>query len=229
MKKTWLSWSSGKDSAWTLQLLRQRRDYEVSGLLTTVNNAFDRVSIHAVRRVLLEEQARAVRLPLHLILLPWPCSNTEYETIMAETCAEAVRQGIAAIAFGDLFLNDIREYRIKQLKGTGLEPIFPLWNLPTGPLAEQMIASGMRAKLTCIDPGKLSSTFAGRDYDSSLLVDLPDEVDPCGENGEFHSFAYDGPMFQYPLQVEAGKVIERDGFVFADLLQTPPSGPQSGT
>ncbi|MEE8160195.1 MAG: ATP-binding protein [Acidobacteriota bacterium] len=218
MKKGWLSWSSGKDSAWTLHQLRQQGNYQITGLFTTLNQVFDRVAIHAVRRSLLKKQARAVGLPLRLISLPWPCSNAQYERIMDETWLAAVDSGVTAIAFGDLFLNDIREYRVKQLKGTSLEPIFPLWNLPTSALAEQMIDSGVRAKLTCVDPKQLDGGFAGRDFDFSLLADLPPGVDPCGENGEFHSFAYQGPMFHHPLEVRVGEIVKRDGFVFADLV-----------
>ncbi len=218
MKKGWLSWSSGKDSAWTLHQLRQQGNYQITGLFTTLNQVFDRVAIHAVRRSLLKKQARAVGLPLRLISLPWPCSNAQYERIMDETWLAAVDSGVTAIAFGDLFLNDIREYRVKQLKGTSLEPIFPLWNLPTSALAEQMIDSGVRAKLTCVDPKQLDGGFAGRDFDFSLLADLPPGVDPCGENGEFHSFAYQGPMFHHSLEVRVGEIVKRDGFVFADLV-----------
>lgn len=218
MKRVWLSWSSGKDSAWTLYQLQQQGNHQITGLFTTLNQVFDRVAIHAVRKSLLWEQVRAVGLPLHLISLPWPCSNAQYEGIMEETWLAAVDSGATAIAFGDLFLNDIREYRVKQLRGTGLEPIFPLWNLPTSALAEQMIDSGVRAKLTCVDPKQLDGGFAGRDYDPSLLADLPPGVDPCGENGEFHSFAYQGPMFHHPLEVRVGEIVKRDGFVFADLV-----------
>ena len=218
MKKVWLSWSSGKDSAWTLHQLRQQGNYQITGLFTTLNQVFDRVAIHAVRRSLLKKQARAVGLPLRLMSLPWPCSNAQYERIMDETWLAAVDSGVTAIAFGDLFLNDIREYRVKQLKGTSLEPIFPLWNLPTSALAQQMIDSGVRAKLTCVDPKQLDGGFAGRDFDFSLLADLPPGVDPCGENGEFHSFAYQGPMFHHPLEVRVGEIVKRDGFVFADLV-----------
>ena len=218
MKKVWLSWSSGKDSAWTLHRLRQQGNYQVTGLFTTLNQVFDRVAIHAVRRSLLKKQARAAGLPLRLISLPWPCSNAQYEGIMEETWLAAVDSRATVIAFGDLFLNDIREYRVKQLKETGLEPIFPLWNLPTSALAEEMIDSGVRAKLTCVDPKQLDGGFAGRDYDLSLLAELPPGVDPCGENGEFHSFAYQGPMFHHPLEVRVGEIVKRDGFVFADLV-----------
>jgi uncharacterized protein (TIGR00290 family) len=217
-KKTLLSWSSGKDSAWSLHLLRQDTKLEVAGLMTTLNEAFDRVAMHAVRRSLLEAQAKAAGLPLHVVPIPWPCSNQEYERIMAEVCWQARESGIEAIAFGDLFLRDIRKYRETQLRGTGLEPLFPLWNLPTALLAQDMITAGLRAKLTCVDPRRLAREFAGREFDSKLLVDLPADVDPCGENGEFHSFVYGGPMFRHQLEVSVGEIVERDGFFFADIL-----------
>ena len=225
MKRVLLSWSSGKDSAWALHLLRQQEEYDVVGLFTTLNQAFDRIAMHGVRRVLLEAQAQALGLPLQMIPIPWPCSNAEYERIMASFCSEARRSGIDAIAFGDLFLTDIRQYRETQLKGTGLEPLFPIWGLPTEALAREMIAAGVRAKLTCVDPKRLASEFAGRDFDEALLKDLPEGVDPCGENGEFHSFVYAGPMFQRSLEIQAGEIAERDGFVFADLL--PVAAPQT--
>jgi|SRR5579862_1782475 len=216
-KKLLLSWSSGKDSAWSLHRLLQQPEWKICGLLTTFNEAFDRVAMHAVRRELVEQQAHAVGLPLWNIPLPWPCSNAEYERIMADACRRAVAEGIAAIAFGDLFLRDIRQYRERQLQGTGLDPVFPLWELPTADLAREMIAGGLRAKLTCVDPRVLSRDFAGRDFDMKLLDDLPGSVDPCGENGEFHTFVYDAPMFRNPVPVEVGEIVERDGFVFADL------------
>lgn len=218
MKRILLSWSSGKDSAWSLHVLRQRGEFEVVGLLTTFNEVADRVAMHAVRRELVEQQAAAARLPLWAVPLPWPCSNEEYESRMAQTCARAVREGIEGIAFGDLFLEDVRAYRQKQLKDTGLEPIFPVWGLPTDILAKEMIASGTRAKLTCIDTAKLDRAFAGREFDGNLLSDLPKEVDPCGERGEFHSFVYAGPMFDTALTVSVGETVLRDQFAFADLM-----------
>lgn len=219
--KILLSWSSGKDSAWSLHLLRQQGDYEIIGLLTTINAAFDRVAMHSTRREILEQQAQAAGLPLITIPLPWPCSNADYERIMQDVCRSAVEQGVSAIAFGDLFLGDIRAYRERQLQGTGLEPLFPLWQIPTPQLAEEMIAGGLRAKLVCVDPKKLSPEFAGRDFNRQLLADLPAGVDPCGENGEFHTFVYDAPCFTGPIEVENGIVIERDGFVFADFSGSP--------
>ena len=218
MKKVLLSWSSGKDSAWTLGRLLQETELAVAALVTTINESADRVAMHAVRRTLLEAQAQAVGLPLWVIPLPAPCSNTEYERIMGGVCRRAVQEGIEAIAFGDLFLTEVRQYRERQLQGTGLEPLFPLWEKPTAPLASEMIASGLRAKITCVDPRRLGRGFAGREFDASFLADLPADVDPCGENGEFHSFVYDAPEFRAPLAVRAGEIVERDGFVFADVL-----------
>jgi uncharacterized protein (TIGR00290 family) len=216
-RKLLLSWSSGKDSAWALHCLRQRADFEIAGLLTTFNQAFDRVAMHSTRRALVEAQARAAGLPLHAVPLPWPCSNAQYETAMREACDAAVAGGVDTMAFGDLFLEDVRRYREERLEGTGLTPVFPVWGLPTRRLAEDMIASGLRARLVCVDPRKLPREFAGRDFDADFLRDLPPEVDPCGENGEFHSFVYAGPMFSEPIPVESGEVVERDGFVFADV------------
>jgi uncharacterized protein (TIGR00290 family) len=191
---------------------------EVSGLLTTVNSTHDRVAMHAVRRLLLEEQAAAVGLPVHVVGIPWPCPNEAYEEAMAAACARAVADGVEAIAFGDLFLEDVRAYREKQLAGTGLRPLFPIWGRPTDELSREMVASGLRATLTCIDPRHLPADFAGRAFDAALLDALPEGVDPCGERGEFHSFAWDGPMFSRPVAVQAGERVSRDGFVFADLL-----------
>ena len=218
MKRIALSWSSGKDSAWSLHLLRQDPTLEIVALVTTINQEFDRVAMHAVRRELVELQAQSVGLPLWKVPLPWPCSNQQYEDRMRDLCARALREGIEAIAFGDLFLTDIRAYREKQLESTGLEPVFPVWGLPTRRLALDMIQAGLRAKVTCVDPKRLAPEFAGRDFDASFLEDLPEGVDPCGENGEFHSFVYAGPMFQRPVPIQLGEIVERDGFVFADLI-----------
>jgi uncharacterized protein (TIGR00290 family) len=217
-KKLLLSWSSGKDSAWTLHVLRQQDEYEIVGLLTTVNQAFNRVAMHSTRSELLQAQAEAAGLPLTALPLPWPCSNDIYESVMQNACSEAVARGVATIAFGDLYLQDVRAYREKQLQGTGLGPIFPLWQIPTDRLAQEMIAGGLRARLSCIDPKALPHSFAGREFDSALLRDLPAGVDPCGENGEFHTFVYAGPMFSAAIPITLGEVVERDGFVFADLL-----------
>lgn len=217
MKRTLLSWSSGKDSAWSLHLLRQQNDCEVVGLLTTFNQAANRVAMHAVRRSLVEAQAKAVGIPLWDVDLPWPCSNADYECIMKEACQGAVQAGIDYIAFGDLFLTEIRSYREKQLQDSGLQPLFPVWGSPTRELAHAMISSGVRAKLTCVDPKLLAPEFVGREFDEQLLSDLPPAIDPCGENGEFHTFVYAGPMFRHGLTVEVGEIVSRDGFVFADL------------
>jgi uncharacterized protein (TIGR00290 family) len=217
LKKVLLSWSSGKDSAWALRLLRQSPGVQVAGLVTTFNTAANRVAMHAVRRELVESQAENAGLPLWPVELPWPCSNAEYERLMRGVVERAAAEGIEAFAFGDLFLEDIREYRIKQLRDTGLEPLFPVWGIPTAQLAREMIAAGVKAKLTCIDPKKLEREFAGREYDDRLLEALPGGVDPCGENGEFHTFVYDAPVFTRPIAVRRGEVVERDGFVFADV------------
>ena len=215
--KALLSWSSGKDAAWALHRLRQEGDVEVVGLLTTTNAAFDRVAMHGVRETLLEAQAEAVGLPLWKVPLPWPCSNEAYQARMAAVCAEAVERGIEVMAFGDLFLEDVRDYRIQNLAGTGLRPVFPIWNPDTTMVAGEMVAAGLKATLVCVDPRALDAGFAGRAFDKHLLAALPATVDPCGERGEFHTFAWDGPMFVHPVPVQAGVVVERDGFVFADL------------
>jgi uncharacterized protein (TIGR00290 family) len=218
MKRTLLSWSSGKDSAWSLYLLRQNPEYEIVGLLTTFNREADRVAMHGVRRALVQAQAAAAGIPLWEVDLPWPCSNEDYESAMLATCKKAVANGIEFVAFGDLFLRDIREYREKQLRDTGLSPLFPVWEIPTRKLAEEMIASGLRAKLACIDTKQISGDFAGREFDAQLLSDLPASADPCGENGEFHSFVYAGPMFERPVAIEVGEIVTRDQFVYADLI-----------
>ncbi len=217
MKRVLLSWSSGKDSAWTLHLLRRQPDIEVVGLLTTLNTEFQRVAMHGTRRSVLEAQAAAAGLPLWIVPLPWPCSNEIYEQRMSEACNRAIAERVDAVAFGDLFLADVRAYRETQLKPTGLEPIFPLWEIPTGQLAREMIAGGLRAKLACVDTKQLAGTFAGRDFDEGLLKDLPSGTDPCGERGEFHTCVYAGPMFTAPLNIEPGEIVNRDGFVFADF------------
>jgi uncharacterized protein (TIGR00290 family) len=216
--KVLLSWSSGKDSAWTLHLLRKRPDIEVVALLTTFNSVADRVAMHAVRRALVEAQAERTGIPLWAVELPYPCSNPEYEERMRVVCQRATAEGIAAVAFGDLFLQEIRDYRVRQLRGNGLEPLFPVWQIPTGQMGRDMIAAGVKAKITCVDPSKLAKSFAGHDYDLSLLQALPPGIDPCGENGEFHTFVYESPVFSRPIGVRRGEVVERDGFVFADLL-----------
>jgi diphthamide synthase (EF-2-diphthine--ammonia ligase) len=198
-------------------VLRQRPDVQVVGLVTTVNEIFGRVAMHAVREVLLQRQAAAVGLPLWRVPIPSPCSNAEYEKAMERVVASAVEQGIVGMAFGDLFLEEIRRYREAKLAGTGLEPIFPLWGLPTDALAHTMVSAGLRARITCVDPAQLPARFAGQEFDEALLAQLPPGVDPCGERGEFHTFAYEGPMFRDSVGVRGGEIVERDGFVFADL------------
>ena len=217
-KRVVLSWSSGKDSAWALHLLRHNQELEIAALLTTFNRSADRVAMHAVRRELVEAQAERIGLPLWPIDLPWPCSNDVYEDLMSGAVRRALAERASAIAFGDLFLEDIREYRERQLLGTGLEPLFPLWRLPTNDLAREMIGGGVKSRVTCVDPKKLDRSFAGREFDASFLSQLPPAVDPCGENGEFHTFVYDAPVFSRPLAINNGEVVERDGFVFADVL-----------
>lgn len=217
-RPTLLSWSSGKDSAWALHALRADQTFDVKGLVTTINAAFGRVAMHGTRRVLVECQAKVCGLPLHVIDLPWPCPNEAYEAVMAAFVERAVEDGIEAMAFGDLFLEDVRQYRVDRLEHTPIEPVFPVWGLETGGLARDMIGSGLGAIITCVDPKQLGREFAGRVFDQSFIDDLPANVDPCGENGEFHSFVTSGPMFSNPVPVKSGEVVERDGFVFADLL-----------
>ena len=215
--KILVSWSSGKDSAWMLHVLKQDEAVEIGGLLTTMNEEFDRVAMHAVRRRLVEAQAESAGVPLRTVPLPWPCTNDEYESRMRAAVSQAVSEGFTHVAFGDLFLEDVRKYREERLAGTGLTPLFPIWGIPTDQLATQMVESGLRSVLTCINPKHLDRSFAGRQFDRSLLADLPAGVDRCGERGEFHSFAWDGPMFNHPVTISVGEVVDRDGFVFADL------------
>jgi uncharacterized protein (TIGR00290 family) len=215
--KTLLSWSTGKDAAWALNCLRQDADVELVGLVTTVNAAAERVAMHGVRRELLEAQAAAAGLPLFVLPLPSPCPNQVYEQIMGTFVARQVAAGVKAMAFGDLFLQDVRRYREAALAGSGMRPIFPLWGRPTAALARDMLAAGIGAYLSCIDSAQLPARLAGRAFDRDLLAELPSSVDPCGENGEFHTFVWGGPMFERPLSVEPGDLICRDGFVFCDL------------
>jgi uncharacterized protein (TIGR00290 family) len=213
-----LSWSTGKDAAWALHVLRSEGYVDVVGLLTTLNAAFDRVAMHGTRRALLEAQSASAGLPLITVSIPWPCTNTQYEAAIAEALEKAeTTLGISHIAFGDLYLEDVRVYREAQLAGTGLTPLFPLWGIPTRDLACRMIDGGLQAYLSCVDPRRLPASFAGRSFDSTLLSDLPPGVDACGESGEFHTFAFDGPMFAHPIHASVGEVVERDGFVFADV------------
>jgi len=218
MKRVLVSWSSGKDSAWTLHLLRQRGDCDIVGLLTTLNTEFDRVAMHGTRRSVLQAQAKAAGLPLWIVPLPWPCSNEVYEQRMKGICERAVGEGVGAIAFGDLFLADVRAYREAQLRPTGLEPFFPLWQQPTAALAREMIAGGLRAKLSCVDTKQLPQSFVGWEFDAALLNALPPETDPCGERGEFHTCVYAGPMFASPVPLQAGEVVNREGFAYADFI-----------
>lgn len=215
--KILLSWSSGKDSAWALHVLQQTMPGAVQGLLTTMNERVDRVAMHAVRRDVLQAQADAAGLPLRTIPIPDPCSNEAYQARMREAVAAAVADGFTHCAFGDLFLADVRAYRETQLAGTGLSPLFPLWGRPTRGLAREMVAGGLRARLTCVDTRVVPSGLAGREFDAALLEALPDHADWCGENGEFHTCAYEGPMFSRPLQVTTGEEITRDPFVWRDV------------
>ena len=219
--KCLISWSSGKDSAWMVHVLRQRTDIEIGGLLTTINEPAQRVAMHAVRVELLQAQADALGLPLRLVPIPSPCPNEAYERAMGDAVARSVAEGFTHVAFADLFLADIRRYREEKLAGTGLTPLFPLFHpddTDTPRLAREMIAAGLAARITCVDPRQLDPRFAGRDFDAALLQDLPPTVDPCGERGEFHSFAYKGPMFRRPIPIETGVTLERDGFVFTDVI-----------
>jgi uncharacterized protein (TIGR00290 family) len=224
--KAVLSWSSGKDSAWSLHVLRQRAEVDVVALVTTVTEAFDRVAMHAVRRELLRAQAEQAGLPLWEVTIPSPCSNEDYEARMRTLVERAVAGGIQHMAFGDLFLEDIRRYRERNLAGTGLEPLFPLWKIPTRELAADMLRGGLEAYITCVDPRQAPAALAGQRWNADLLEALPAGVDPCGENGEFHTCVVAGPMFAGRIATEPGPVLERDGFVFADLaLAVSPDRP----
>jgi uncharacterized protein (TIGR00290 family) len=224
--RAWMSWSSGKDSTYALEMVRQDPAIVVTTLLVTVNEVADRVAMHAVRRSLLEAQAHRLGLPLHIVAIPSPCPNDIYESRMAAAMDVAARDDVGAMVFGDLFLDDIRAYREQALAGTGVRPLFPLWGRPTDLLAREMVTSGIRAVLTCVDPSKLPASFAGRSFDDQLLDDLPSDIDPCGERGEFHTFTWDGPGFTSPIDVQTGQVVTRDGFVFCDVLPADdsPSG-----
>jgi uncharacterized protein (TIGR00290 family) len=216
--RAWMSWSSGKDSHAALRAVGADPTVTVVGLLVTVNADADRVAMHAVRRSLLESQAERLGLPLCTVEIPSPCPNQVYEERMAGAIEAAVADGVGAMVFGDLFLEDVRAYREQALAGTGIRPVFPLWRQPTAPLAREMIATGTKAILTCVDPEKLPASFVGRTFDEQLLDELPAGVDPCGERGEFHTFVWDGPLFSCPIAVHTGEVVTRDGFVFCDVV-----------
>ncbi|GEJ59127.1 adenine nucleotide alpha hydrolase [Anaeromyxobacter diazotrophicus] len=217
LPRAWVAWSSGKDSAWALREVQRAGEVEVVGLLTTVTSEFGRVSMHAVREALLDQQAERLGLPCRKVRIPWPCPNEAYEREMERALAEASAAGVSRVVFGDLFLPDVRAYREAKLAGTGIEPLFPLWGRDTARLARDMLDGGLEATLTCVDPRRLGREHAGRAFDAALLDALPAGVDPCGENGEFHTFVSAGPMFREPVRVVAGEVVEREGFVFADL------------
>ncbi len=229
----WMSWSSGKDSAFALHVARTELELDVRALLVTINADADRVAMHAVRRGLLEAQAERLGIHLHLVEIPSPCPNDVYESRMTAAVAAARATGADRMVFGDLFLEDVRDYRERNLAGTGITPVFPLWGRPTDQLARDLIAAGVRAVLTCVDPRVLPVEFVGRDFDEALLGDFPAGVDPCGERGEFHTFVWDAPAFTSPIDVELGEVVTRDGFVFQDVLAAPrldlgTSGPDRG-
>jgi len=216
--KALIAWSSGKDSAWSLYEARRAGEFDIVGALTTVTDAFARVSMHGVREAILQAQLEAAGLPSIVVRIPYPCPNEIYEARMAEALAAAKAGGISAVVFGDLFLEDIRAYRVAKLAGTGIEPLFPLWQRPTDQLARDMIAGGLETYLATVDLRKLPMSFAGRKFDATLLADFPDGIDPCGENGEFHSCVVAGPMFSRRIEVSVGETVERDGFAYADLL-----------
>lgn len=217
-EKAWMSWSTGKDSAYALSLLLQDPKYDITGIFTTITDTFNRVSMHSVREELLEQQALNLGIPLHKIRIPFPCSNEFYEEKMRDLIKKSLTCGVMAMAFGDLFLEDIKKYRNKNFKGTGIKPLFPIWGLNTKALSRKMITSGFRAVITCIDEKKLDPEFSGRKYDKQFLNALPPSIDPCGENGEFHSFVYDCPMFSKAINISVGEKTSRDGFTFTDIV-----------
>lgn len=219
----WLSWSSGKDAAWALETMRRATasPYRVVGLLTTVTDAFGRVSMHGVREELLDRQAAEVRLPLLKVRIPYPCPNEVYDAAMADALGRLRAEGVRHVAFGDLFLEEIRRYREERLTREGMTAVFPLWGRPTAELAREMVDGGVRAYLCCLDPTKVPRAWAGRLFDRPLLAELPGGVDPCGERGEFHTFVASAPSFRAPVPVRPGEVRARDGFVFADLVPDP--------
>ncbi|MGB6351308.1 MAG: ATP-binding protein [Pseudolabrys sp.] len=216
--KALIAWSSGKDSAWALLEARRAGDFEIVGGLTTVTDTFGRVSMHGVREALLHAQLEAAALPAIVVHIPFPCPNEIYEQKMALALDDAKSSGVTHIIFGDLFLEDVRAYRERQLAGTGISPVFPVWGRPTSALAREMIDAGVEAHLSTVDLRKLPASFAGRRFDRTLLDTFPDDIDPCGENGEFHSFVSAGPMLSRKIAVKVGETVERDGFAYADLL-----------
>lgn len=218
-RRALVAWSSGKDSAWALHELRRRDDVAVVGLLVTVNAAFGRVAMHGVRESLVRAQAQAAGLPLEVVRIPHPCSNAEYDAAMRAAMERARAAGVEAIAFGDLHLEDVRRYREERLAPTGIEPLFPLWGRDTAALAREMLDAGLGARVTCLDPRLVPASLAGREYDERLLAELPAAADPCGERGEFHTFAFAGPMFTRTIPHEVGESVEREGFLFTDLLE----------
>ena len=221
MKEILLSWSGGKDSAWALHVLRRAGEFEVGALVTTVNERFGRVAIHGFREELLVRQAEAAGVPLWTVDLPFPCTNAEYEERMGTVYARAVREGFLGVAFGDLYLEEVRAYRLRTLLGTGLEAVFPVWGMPTVQLAGEMLAAGVQARLTCVDPRRIPAEWAGRPWDAGLVEEIGGMagVDVCGENGEFHTFCWAGPMFAREVRVEAGERVERDGFCYAEMVE----------
>ena len=217
-RKTLMSWSSGKDSAWALYKGQQNREIDLVGLFCTVNKKFDRVAMHGVRTELLQKQAKSIGLPLEIIEIPYPCSNVEYEKIIGQFVERAKNDNIEYFAFGDLFLEDVRNYREEKLKSSGIKPIFPIWGIATDKLSREMINNGLRIVITCINPKQIPEEFVGREFNENFLDSLPETIDPCGENGEFHSFVFDGPMFKEKIEIFVGDIVHRDDFVFADIL-----------
>ena len=220
-KRTLVSWSSGKDSAWALHLLRQDPGVEVLGLFTVVNQTYQRVSMHATRMDLLHRQADVVDLPLQIINLPDLCTNEECDALMSDFVMKSVAKGIEHMAYGDLFLEDIRHYRENQLRGTGIEPLFPLWGIPTKALAERMLTAGLEAYVSSVDLKKLPARFAGRKWTRDLVAEFPENTDPCGENGEIHTIVVGGPMFREAIPIRIGETVKRNGFAYADIIPLP--------
>ncbi len=217
-KRTLLSWSSGKDSAWALHLIRQDPMIELMGLFTVINQKYNRVSMHGTRLEMLQQQAKAAGAPLQTINLPDPCTNEQSDAIMRQFVMESAAKGIECMAFGDLFLHDIRQYREDQLRGTGIEPVFPLWGTPTRELVEQMLSAGLDAYVSSVDLKKLPSRFAGRKWSRELITEFPQDCDPCGENGEIHTVVVGGPIFQKTVPTVVGEIVERNGFAYADII-----------